>query len=74
MARWWCAVPQDGAIWWDALVESAKEEAARAGAVLRSERPVFGWIAENARDRKLYPCKDSARGAMPAWIWYGDIR
>lgn len=71
--RWWYAAEQNAEYWWDGLVAEVRDKAAEAGAVLRSETPVFGWMAENRRDRRLYPCSDSARGARPAWIWYGDI-
>lgn len=73
MSRWWYAVGQGEGGWWDAWVPSAREKAGEAGAVLRSETPVFGWIAQNRRDHKFYPCRDGAQGAVPAWIWYGDI-
>jgi hypothetical protein len=71
--RWWYVVRQDSGTWWDGHLASAREAARAAGATLRAQTPVWGWVAENRRDRKWYPCKDSARGAVPAWIWYGDI-
>jgi hypothetical protein len=50
-------------------------DAEAAGAVLRSDEPVAGWVSNQiSRDRKDWPCGEGARGARPAWIWTGDVR
>jgi hypothetical protein len=72
--RWWYAVSAEQEHWADTAVAAAREAAADDGAVLRSEVPVYGWMAENRRDRRWYPCKDSTAGARRAWIWYGDTQ
>jgi len=46
-----------------------------AGAVLRSPVPEAGFVSSaHSRDGKAYPCKESTRGATPAWIWTGDVK
>lgn len=79
MSRWWTFVPQGthqgeaSCKGWDEHLADVKAHAVAAQAILRTQVPVDGWVAENMRDRKWYPCKDGVRGAVRAWIWYGDI-
>jgi hypothetical protein len=47
--------------------------AAAAGAKLRSDDPVPGWVAPYSRDGKTYVCNPRTQGARPAWVWAGDV-
>lgn len=51
-----------------------KRAAEAAGATLRSELPVMGWVSNRlSRDGKDWPCAQGAQGARRTWMWTGDV-